>query len=398
MPIVRPWTLSVALALLAWVLPFQALSASIVVDARTGVVLASNEPTLRWPPASLTKLMTLYLTFAAIEDGSLKLDQILVVSAHAAGQLGSRLGLAAGDKITVQDAIFAVVTQSGNDAAMVLAEAVSGSEGTFVEAMNVEAQALGLEQSYFVNPTGLPDARQSTSARDMALLAKALWKDYPMHYHFFGARSMRFAHRDLPTVNGFLFSYQGADGLKTGTTCDAGHNLVASASRDGFRLIGVVLGADDNGARIAGMGKLLNDGFRAAVSEHGIDLAALRSSSAEPRRSWMGGGSCLSGASSSPAPPSPPALPGWGLVLGAYAQDFRAQRQAELVKESLSLPSGIGQPKVIPLQDGKYYAALLIGLGEDRATAVCLTLRQSGSRCVKLNPSELNDADASWRK
>jgi hypothetical protein len=86
------------------------------------------------------------------------------------------------------------------------------------------------------------------------------------------------------------------------------------------------------------------------------------------------------------------------LVLGAYAQDFRAQRRAELVKESLSLPSGIGQPKVIPLQDGKYYAALLIGLGEDRATAVCLTLRQSGSRCVKLNPSELNDADASWRK
>ena len=397
MPFVHPWTLSVALALLAWALPFQALSANIVVDAQTGVVLASNEPTLRWPPASLTKLMTLYLTFAAIERGSLKLDQVLDVSAHAAGQLGSRLGLTAGDKITVQDAILAVVTQSGNDAAMVLAEAVSGSEATFVDAMNVEAQALGLEQSYFVNPTGLPDSRQSTSARDMALLAKALWTDYPMHYHFFGARSMQFAHRDLPTVNGFLVSYQGADGLKTGTTCDAGHNLVASASRDGFHLIGVVLGADDNGARILGMSKLLNDGFHAAVNESGIDIVALRSSSSEPRRSWMGAGSCLTGASSSPAPTSPPALPGWGLVLGAYVQDFRAQRQAELVRDSLGLPRGIGQPKFIPLQNGKYYAALLVGLNEDRATAACQRLRQSGSRCVKLNPSELNDPAASWR-
>ena len=397
MPFVHPWTLSVALALLAWALPFQALSANIVVDAQTGVVLASNEPTLRWPPASLTKLMTLYLTFAAIEDGSLKLDQVLDVSAHAAGQLGSRLGLAAGDKITAQDAILAVVTQSGNDAAMVLAEAVSGSEATFVDAMNVEAQALGLEQSYFVNPTGLPDSRQSTSARDMALLAKALWTDYPMHYHFFGARSMQFAHRDLPTVNGFLVSYQGADGLKTGTTCDAGHNLVASASRDGFHLIGVVLGADDNGARIAGMSKLLNDGFDAAVNESGIDIVALRSSSSEPRRSWMGAGSCLTGTPLSPAPTSPPALPGWGLVLGAYAQDFRAQRQAELVRDSLGLPRGIGQPKFIPLQNGKYYAALLVGLNEDRATAACQRLRQSGSRCVKLNPSELNDPAASWR-
>src|SRR6516164_11556797 len=131
MPIVRPRTLTVALALLAWVLPFQAFSANIVVDAQTGVVLASNDPMLRWPPASLTKLMTLYLTFAAIENGSLTLDHEVAVSANAAGQRGSRLGLAAGEKITVQDAILAVITQSGNDAAMALAETVSGSEAAF---------------------------------------------------------------------------------------------------------------------------------------------------------------------------------------------------------------------------------------------------------------------------
>ena len=177
MPTARTWTF--ALSVLAWVIPLQAGGANIVIDARSGVVLSSNEPTLRWPPASLTKLLTLYLTFAAIEDGSLKLDQTLTVSVHAAGQLGSRLDLAAGDKITVQDDVLGVITQSGNDAAMVLAEAVSGSEAAFVAVMNERAQALGLEQSYFVNPTGLPDSRQTTSARDMALLAKALWNDFP---------------------------------------------------------------------------------------------------------------------------------------------------------------------------------------------------------------------------
>ena len=217
------------LCVLAWAIPLQACATSIVVDARTGVVLASSEPTLPWPPASLTKLLTLYLTFATIEDGLLDLDQELEVSAHAAGQRGSRLGLAAGDEITVREAILAVITRSGNDAAMVLAQAVSGTEAAFVTAMNERARALGLVQSYFVNPTGLPDPRQTTSARDMALLAQALWHDYPQHYHFFATRRIRFGRYDLPTINGFLTSYRGADGLKTGTTCDAGYNLVASA-------------------------------------------------------------------------------------------------------------------------------------------------------------------------
>jgi D-alanyl-D-alanine carboxypeptidase len=191
------------LCVLAWAIPLQACATSIIVDARTGVVLASSEPTLPWPPASLTKLLTLYLTFATIEDGLLDLDQELEVSAHAAGQRGSRLGLAAGDKITVREAILAVITRSGNDAAMVLAEAVSGTEAAFVTAMNERARALGLVQSYFVNPTGLPDPRQTTSARDMALLAQALWHDYPQHYRYdllpagYGS-----AGYDLPTING----------------------------------------------------------------------------------------------------------------------------------------------------------------------------------------------------
>ena len=358
-------------------------------------MLARSEPTLPWPPASLTKLLTLYLTFAAIEDGSLRLDRELGVSIHAAGQPGSRLGLVAGNKITVQDAVLAVITQSGNDAAMVLAEAVSGNEAAFVVAMNVRAQTLGLSQSHFVNPTGLPDPRQTTSARDMALLARALWHDYPQHYHFFATRRMRFGLHNLPTINGFLASYRGADGLKTGTACDAGYNLVASAERGGLRLIGVVLGAGDAVTRTESMTKLLNEGFSAAVAEHGVDIATLRPSSSDLPRPRPGAKACWLGAS----PPAlrPPTLPGWGLVLGAYAQEFRARRAIELVKASLSLPTEIGQPIVIPLKDAKFYDALLVGLDEDRATAACMLLRRSGAHCVRLTPSELNDPDAGWR-
>jgi D-alanyl-D-alanine carboxypeptidase len=392
---VQTWAFSLTLCVLAWAFPLQARAASIIVDARTGIVLASSEPTLPWPPASLTKLLTLYLTFAAIEDGSLKLEQELGVSAHAAAQRGSRLGVVAGDKITVRDAVLGVITQSGNDAAMVLAEAVRGNETAFVAAMNEQAQALGLKQSYFVNPTGLPDPRQTTSARDMALLAQALWRVYPQYYHFFAARRMRFGGRDLPTINGFLASYRGADGLKTGTTCDAGYNLVASAERGGLRLIGVVLGANNAAVRSANMAILLNEGFSAAVAAHGIDITTLRPSLSDPRRPRTGASACQAGAS--PLPPTP-ALPGWGLVLGAYTQEFRARRAIELVKASLSLPPDIGQSIVIPLKDAKFYGALLVGLNEDRATTACLTLRRSGARCVRLAPSELNDPDAGWRQ
>lgn len=400
--VVTLWSLALTLCALVWAAPlqasaaFQASAASIVIDARTGAVLDGSKPTLPWPPASLTKLLTLYLTFAAIEDGSLKLDQVLNVSAHAAGQLGSRLGLAAGDSITVREAILATITRSGNDAAMVLAEAVGGSEAGFVTEMNEQAQAMRLTQSHFVNPTGLPDPRQTTSARDMALLAQALWRNFPQHYHFFDARRMRYGQRDLPTINGFLASYRGADGLKTGTTCDAGYNLVASAERNGRRLIGVVLGAGDSIARGTSMANLLDDGFDTIVAKHVIEITSAQPASPDPKGFWGGIGACRLG---TPSPASAlPGLPGWGVVLGAYAQEFHARRAIELVKAKLALSAGIGQPTVIRLKDAKYYGALLVGLSGDRASSTCAALRRIGAYCVKLAPGELNDPNASWRQ
>jgi len=391
----RAWALAFALWILAWPGSIHAQVSSILVNARTGAVLVSSEPTQPWPPASLTKLLTLYLTFAAIDAGSLKLDQKLEVSPHAAGQPGSRLGLAAGEEITVQQAILAVITRSGNDAAMVLAEAVGRSEAAFVAAMNSRAQALGLAQSHFVNPTGLPDARQTTSARDMALLAQALWRDYPQHYHFFDARRMQFGQRDLPTINGFLASYRGADGLKTGTTCDAGYNLVASAERNGLRLIGVVLGARDGVARSAGMTTLLDEGFDPNTPESGVDVSAMRPTQADSREGGRGISACRIGTSS--APRLPPVLPGWGVILGVYAQEFHAQRAIDLAKASLNFAADMGQPRVMALKHERYFNALLVGLDEGQATAACLALRRSGAYCIKLDPGELNNPDAVWR-
>ena len=391
----RAWALAFALWILAWPGSIHAQVSSILVNARTGAVLVSSEPTQPWPPASLTKLLTLYLTFAAIDAGSLKLDQKLEVSPHAAGQPGSRLGLAAGEEITVQQAILAVITRSGNDAAMVLAEAVGRSEAAFVAAMNSRAQALGLAQSHFVNPTGLPDSRQTTSARDMALLAQALWRDYPQHYHFFDARRMQFGQHDLPTINGFLASYRGADGLKTGTTCDAGYNLVASAERNGLRLIGVVLGARDGVARSAGMTTLLDEGFDPNTPESGVDVSAMRPTQADSREGGRGISACRIGTSS--APRLPPVLPGWGVILGVYAQEFHAQRAIDLAKASLNFAADMGQPRVMALKHERYFNALLVGLDEGQAAAACLALRRSGAYCIKLDPGELNNPDAVWR-
>jgi D-alanyl-D-alanine carboxypeptidase len=390
MPVVASW------------LPAQLEGATILIDARTSIVLASTEASRPWPPASLTKLMTLYLTFNAISRGSLRLDQELVVSPHAAVQPGSRLGLTRGDVIAVEDAILGVITQSGNDAAMVLAEAVGGSELKFVSAMNDQARMLGLSQSHFVNPSGLSDPHQRTSARDMALLARALWQDYPEYYHFFDARGMHFGRRDLPTVNGFLASYRGADGLKTGTTCDAGYNLVASAERDGVRLIGVVLGESSSIGRISSMAMLLDRGFGMGAQSRarGINIAELLPSS----DGLEGGGTGACRVAAAPPAGQPhstaaqpasttalaPPLAGWGIALGAYTQAFHARRAAELAQISLKVTSGAGRPEAVAMVHAAYFTSLLVGLSQSQAVAACLALRRNGYRCFLLAPIELN--------
>jgi D-alanyl-D-alanine carboxypeptidase len=234
---------------------------SIIVDNASGKVTeAVNADAPRYP-ASLTKLMTLYVTFEALRDHKVALDQMVPVSVHAAQMEPSKLGLLPGSRLTVEEAILAIVTKSANDAACALGELVGGDETRFAQLMTMRARALGMTNSTFRNASGLPDPQQMTTARDLALLAHHLITDFPEQYHYFSVPYFLYHGRMVPNHDRMLVDYQGADGLKTGYTVAAGHNLVTSAQRGGVRLIGVVLGAASNGERDLHMASLLDDGF-----------------------------------------------------------------------------------------------------------------------------------------
>jgi D-alanyl-D-alanine carboxypeptidase len=234
---------------------------SIIVDDASGKVTeAANADAPRYP-ASLTKLMTLYMTFEAIRDHKITLNQTVPVSAHAASMEPTKLGLVPGTHITVEDAILGAVTKSANDAACALGELVGGSEERFAQLMTLRARALGMTHTTWRNASGLPDPGQVTTARDLALLAHHLIQDFPEQYHYFSVPSFVFHGHTIPNHDRMLQDYDGADGLKTGYTVAAGHNLVTSAKRGGVRLIGVVMGAASNPERDLHMASLLDSGF-----------------------------------------------------------------------------------------------------------------------------------------
>ncbi|MEN6534412.1 MAG: D-alanyl-D-alanine carboxypeptidase family protein [Bryobacteraceae bacterium] len=232
-----------------------------VADLSTGKVLIEEDADAVRYPASLTKLMTLYLLFDAIQHGWVTLDQKLPVSSWAAQQPASRLGLRAGGHISVEDCINSLILRSANDVAMVVAEGLSGTEARFADAMTHTAHRLGMNQTVFRNPSGLPDPAHVSSARDILTLTETLITRFPQYYEYFGQRSCRIAGRTLVTHNSFLARYDGADGLKTGYTQDAGYNLVASVERGGHRLVGVVLGDSGLRARDNTMARVMDDSF-----------------------------------------------------------------------------------------------------------------------------------------
>lgn len=235
--------------------------AAIVVDAESGEVLFARHADSRRYPASITKVMTLYLAFEALAEGKIKLDDVITVSPHAASQPPSKLGLAAGQTITVDDAMRATSVRSSNDMAMALAEHISGSEERFAAQMTLKARELGMTQTRYVNPNGLPDARQLTSARDLAILARAVMRDYPQYYRYFGLRDWAYNGRDYRNTNGLLRDGEGYDGMKTGYTNASGYNLAASAVRDGRRIVTIVLGGRSTASRNAHVAALMDTGF-----------------------------------------------------------------------------------------------------------------------------------------
>jgi len=234
---------------------------SIVVDADSGNVLEADNPDALRRPASLAKLMTLYMTFEALRDRRITMSEQVPVSAHAASMQPTKLGLVPGSSLTVQEAVFALITKSANDAAAALAELLGGTEDGFAQTMTLRAHALGMSQTTFANASGLPDPDQWTTARDMAVLARHIVTDFPTDYSYFSIPSFVYEHRVIVNHDSMLESYPGADGMKTGYTEASGHNLVTSAVHSGVRLIGVVLGAGSNTERDIQMASLLDGGF-----------------------------------------------------------------------------------------------------------------------------------------
>ena len=235
--------------------------AAIVVDAASGEVLFARRADSPRYPASITKVMTLYLTFEALAEGRASLDDTITVSPRAASQPPSKLGLAAGQTIKLDDAMRATAVRSANDMAVAIAEHIGGSEARFTALMTLKAQELGMSQTRYVNANGLPDGRQLTSARDLAILARAVMRDYPQYYSYFGLHDWSYNGRDYRNTNGLLAAGKGYDGIKTGFTNASGYNLAASAVQDGRRLITIVLGGRSSASRNAHLDELMGVGF-----------------------------------------------------------------------------------------------------------------------------------------
>ena len=237
--------------------------ALLLIEADTGKVLKAENATYPWHPASVTKLMTAYVTLKAVKNGKLSLDSLLTVSPIAAAEEPSKMGFPAGTQVTVDNALKMMLVKSANDIAVVLAEGVGGSVEGFAGEMNRTAQQLGMTQTHYVNPNGLPADAQVTSARDLGILARAIIKDLPEYEYFVHIQSIRFGRRVTQNYNRLMGRYPGADGMKTGFICASGYNLVASATRNGKRLIAVVMGASSGQMRAVRAAQLLDQGFSA---------------------------------------------------------------------------------------------------------------------------------------
>jgi len=376
--------------------PLPASSADLVFVLETGEVLAEEAADQLWHPASLTKMMTAYVVFQELATGRLALTQEIVASDAAATQPATSLGFGSGRTLTVEEALLGLILRSGNDAAVALAEAVAGSETAFVEQMNRASARLGLASTVFRNASGLPNDAQVTTARDLALLTRALILEFPQYYWLFGQRGFDFKGDWRTNINGILGSLPGADGLKTGFTCKSGYNLVVSALRDGRRVVAVILGASSPDQRSA-RGRALVEAAFAALAlpdrEPGLALAAappsIAAAAAEASApTILDGGQCGYGTVAR--------LPGHGVKLGAFVSRGKALSVADAAKERYADFQEAGTAAV-PSRRGAKFNAVLVGLSQSEAKSGCRAVRKAGGYCLVLTPQVLNNPRAVWR-
>ena len=354
--------------------PLLARPAAVVIDGDTGAVLYQKNMNHRHYPASLTKMMTLYLLFEAIEHGDVALGDSFKVSARAAGQPNSKLGLRKGKRIRVSQAILALIVKSANDVATVVAEGLAGSEVAFARKMTAKAKALGMNRTSFRNASGLPNRGQLSTARDMARLARALYLDFPRYYRYFAATSFRYGGKTYRGHNKFVSSYDGADGLKTGYIRASKFNLAASAKRRGRRLFAVVFGARSPDRRDREMANLLDGAFSEMAK---IRVASVTVSTTPSPAS---GGLPL-------PPPKKPVIDTvgapWAIQVGAFS---RINSAYAAVENSLKHIPGIvvrAAALIVPVAegDGGLYRARFVGVSWREAQRACKILTAKRLDC-----------------
>jgi D-alanyl-D-alanine carboxypeptidase len=385
-------------------LPAQAAprTAELIADAQTGRILhGSNIYSLRHP-ASLTKVMTLYLAFSAIENGRFSMNSMLPVSYRAAIQRPSKLGLTPGSRIRMRDAILGLITVSANDAAVVLAEAIGGSEKRFAQIMTAEAKALGMKRTVYRNPNGLPDASQVTTAFDQAILTRAMMAHFPQYYGLFSTEEFTYAGVTRHNHNRLMGYYEGMDGIKTGFINASGFNLIASAKRGDQRLIGVVFGGKTAKKRDNRMAQLLDSGFERMVadvrsSKYGqvpsvettADAVDVSKDDSQEYQLAEGVNSTAQGDVDEEAQEETVAAKkNWSVQIGSYKSRKQGLSAVTLAKKKTSELKN-AQTRIVQVKTkrGRIYRARLTGMYEEDARQACDTLSAKGyGNCVALAP------------
>ena len=354
--------------------------ASIVVDAQSGRVIHATNSDTRNFPASLTKMMTLYMVFEALESGRWTLNTLLKVSRRAARQPASRLGLEAGETITTRNAILALVTKSANDVATVVAENMSGTERRFALEMTAAARKLGMSRTTFRNASGLPHRGQMSTARDMARLARALLYRHARNYHYFSTAEFSYAGQTYSNHNKLLVTYEGVDGIKTGYIQASGFNLVASAKRGEQRLIGVVFGGRSSAQRNRHMTSLLNKGFRMLGGAPRTQAAARTPpvAATPPAAARTASDNTEDNAGDGPR---------WGVQVGAYARAAQAYESARAAVDLIprTLSGGRIQVVALKMRRGKtLHRARILGISKRQAYGACRYLEKRRIPCMEL--------------
>ncbi len=360
----------------------------VLIDAGSGDVLAEDRAGEPWYPASLSKLMTAYVVFHKIREGKLRLDQEISVSALASGQEPSKIGIPVGKTVTVDFALQALLTYSANDIAYVLAEGASGSIAGFADDMNAAARRLGLTATHYVNPNGLFDPRQITSARDLAVLSAVMLTEFPEHAHFFRQEYLVIGKRKLPNRNRLIRTMPEADGMKTGFVCASGFNLVASASRNGRKLIAVVLGYKNSFTRAEAARALLERGFAMAAPPGGkkvADIINMPQGTIVPADMTT----LLCKNKSPVSIKDGTTLAGWGVTFGTYNTGQKADMA---LRGRLLNPYGINikaYAGVVALPRKAGFGAWMWNLDKVTSEEICRNYATDGAHCQVIAPEVL---------